>query len=287
MGLYEEPEKLKQLDLLVRKIKNKFQPVAVLIDNYSDGCFSFDLFDNLDLKNSEYSITIIENRFFEIKDLNKTNKYDDIQIDASSIKEIWHIIFYLIDKFNFNHRKHFNGRELFVNQPKNYPKMQWRDEKWVMQAAQKEIQALVDKLNADSPNYKPYSISRLICYYVEIVTKSGKRKVVQRNLCFSDSQEFLFGIEQQQEIHDRLNRNFAKPELARFYKNRKTKQELKFYDDNQPYWQAFQVIVNKYIPVLEYVNTAASSLYSDKRKQQVFDSLSLEQQGLLWKIRAA
>ena len=113
MSLYEEPEKLKQLDCFIEKIKNKFEPVAVLVDNYSDGCFSFDLFDNFELKHSKFSVTIVENHYFEIQYINKIDEYNDIQIDATTIKEIWHIIFYLIDKFNFNKRKHFNGRELF------------------------------------------------------------------------------------------------------------------------------------------------------------------------------
>ena len=115
MSLYEEPKKLAQLDLLVKEIKKKFQPVAVLVNNYSDGCFSFDLFEDLELKHSKLGITIVESHCFEIQYLNEIEKYNDIQIDAISNKEIWNIIFYLIDKFNFNHRKHFNGRELFFN----------------------------------------------------------------------------------------------------------------------------------------------------------------------------
>ncbi|MBR0128305.1 MAG: hypothetical protein IJM09_00655, partial [Neisseriaceae bacterium] len=120
---------------------------------------------------------------------------------------------------------------------------------------------------------KPLTINRLLRYQVEVSTHRGD-KTVWRGMRFNNADEFEYAVSQIQEQHDNYNagRMFAKPDDPKDQKN----PYWAIINDNQPYWQEIQAAFDKYVPVLQYITTAATGFIKDEQKQAEFDALSDE-----------
>lgn len=118
MSLYDEPEKLEQLDYFVKRISEKFEIIEIRLREYCTNCFEFDMYD---IKGEfDNAVTILSEKKFGIYGL-KQPKWADFQIDGSSISEVWEIMFYLIDSFKLDRIKVNNDWRIFYNEKSNLP----------------------------------------------------------------------------------------------------------------------------------------------------------------------
>ena len=161
----------------------------------------------------------------------------------------------------------------------------------------KEIQAVVDKVNADSAEFyaehqravkdengNVLGYEPAYCTIDELVKYKWHEPDNNRvfwGVDFDNVDNFGFQVYRVEQRHDELNKDFH--ETPEIFGNIEKNPHWKIFDDNQPYWQEIKAAFDKYYPVLWNIKKIHNpvEIYTEEQRQAAFDALNDEQKALV------